>query len=150
MIFVDTNVFLNYLYETSLSDKAGKFLNMEELCTSGIVINETLFVIARTKAFNDLGIKNIHAFLDYISKKGYSFCEKDFKDFYNLLEIAKLDLFHDHFDKDEFLLVMNAYKLLPNDALITATCKHHGIRKIATFDPDFKRVDFLEVVELEE
>jgi len=41
-------------------------------------------------------------------------------------------------------------KLLPNDALITATCKHYGIRKIATFDPDFKRVDFLEVVELEE
>jgi predicted nucleic acid-binding protein len=41
-------------------------------------------------------------------------------------------------------------KLLPNDALIAAACKHHGIRKIATFDPDFKRVDFLEVIELEE
>ncbi|NQE52481.1 tRNA(fMet)-specific endonuclease VapC [ANME-1 cluster archaeon GoMg3.2] len=41
------------------------------------------------------------------------------------------------------------YGLLPNDALITATCKHHGITKIATFDSDFKRVDFLEVVELE-
>ena len=38
------------------------------------------------------------------------------------------------------------YKLLPNDALIAATCKHHGIRKIATFDPDFKRVDFLEII----
>jgi len=42
------------------------------------------------------------------------------------------------------------FKLLPNDALIAATCKHHGIRKIATFDPDFKRVDFLEIIELEE
>ena len=42
------------------------------------------------------------------------------------------------------------YHLLPNDALIAATCKHHGIRKIATFDPDFKRVDFLEMLELEE
>ena len=40
-------------------------------------------------------------------------------------------------------------KLLPNDALIAATCKHHGITKIATFDSDFKRVDFLEVIELE-
>jgi len=38
------------------------------------------------------------------------------------------------------------YGLLPNDALIAATCKHHEIRKIATFDPDFKRVDFLEVI----
>ena len=38
------------------------------------------------------------------------------------------------------------YKLLPNDALIVATCKHYGINKIATFDPDFKRVDFLEII----
>ena len=41
---------------------------------------------------------------------------------------------------------MIKYKLLPNDAFIAATCKHHGIRKIATFDPDFDRVDFLEVI----
>ena len=38
------------------------------------------------------------------------------------------------------------YKLLPNDSLIAATCKHHDINKIATFDPDFKRVDFLEII----
>ena len=52
MIFIDTNVFINYLYETSLSDKAEKILDMKELNASGIVVNETLFVIARTKAFN--------------------------------------------------------------------------------------------------
>uniref|UniRef100_A0A7C3RD84 PIN domain-containing protein n=1 Tax=Archaeoglobus fulgidus TaxID=2234 RepID=A0A7C3RD84_ARCFL len=40
------------------------------------------------------------------------------------------------------------YGLLPNDALTAVTCKHYGIRRIATFDEDFKRVDFLEVVEL--
>jgi len=45
--------------------------------------------------------------------------------------------------------VVNNYRLLPNDALIAATCKHYGIRKIATFDPDFKRVNFLEVITLE-
>ncbi|OFV67733.1 MAG: protein containing PilT protein [Candidatus Syntrophoarchaeum caldarius] len=39
-------------------------------------------------------------------------------------------------------------RTLPNDALITATCKHYGIGKIATFDSDFKRVGFLEVVEV--
>ena len=26
----------------------------------------------------------------------------------------------------------------PNDALIAATCKHYGIKNIATFDSDFK------------
>lgn len=41
------------------------------------------------------------------------------------------------------------YKLLPNDALIAATCKHYGINRIATFDPDFKRVVFLEVITLD-
>ncbi|WP_230972195.1 PIN domain-containing protein [Archaeoglobus neptunius] len=45
--------------------------------------------------------------------------------------------------------IIEKYKLLPNDALIAATCKHYGIKKIATFDEDFKRVDFLEVIESE-
>ncbi len=38
------------------------------------------------------------------------------------------------------------YKLLPNDALIASICRHYGIKKIATFDEDFKRVDFLEII----
>ena len=38
------------------------------------------------------------------------------------------------------------YKLLPNDALIAATCKHYGIKNIATFDSDFDSVDFLDVI----
>ncbi|MGB7531849.1 MAG: PIN domain-containing protein [Halobacteriota archaeon] len=43
-------------------------------------------------------------------------------------------------------LLCKKYGLLPNDALIAATCKQYGIAKIATFDADFERVDFLEVV----
>lgn len=46
-----------------------------------------------------------------------------------------------------FEIVKN-YGLLPNDALIVATCKHYGIRKIATFDEDFRRVEFLEMVDV--
>jgi len=45
-------------------------------------------------------------------------------------------------------LFSKKYGLLPNDALIAATCKHYGIKKIATFDQDFERVDFLEVIAL--
>ncbi len=44
--------------------------------------------------------------------------------------------------------IAEEYGLLPNDALIAATCKYYGIKKIATFDDDFKRVDFLEVIDL--
>ena len=28
----------------------------------------------------------MNAFRDYIARNGYSFCERDFKDFYNVLE----------------------------------------------------------------
>ena len=58
----------------------------------------------------------------------------------NLIEVLDLNvqIFEDSY------LFSKIYGLLPNDALIAAACKHHGIRKIATFDPDFKRVDFLE------
>ena len=146
LIFVDTNIIRNYLYETALSDKAEQLLCMKELCTSGIILNETLFVIARTKAFNELGIKNVRSFRSYVSKKGYSFCECEFEDFYNLLELVGITLFQDYLDKDEFILLMKEYKLLPSNALIAATCKHYGILKIATFDPDFARVDFLEMI----
>lgn len=42
--------------------------------------------------------------------------------------------------------IVKKYYLLPNDALIAATCNYYGIKKIATFDSDFERVEFLEVV----
>ncbi len=42
--------------------------------------------------------------------------------------------------------LIQEYGLLPNDALIAATCKHHGIKEIASFDEDFKRVNFLKIV----
>ncbi|NOR78585.1 MAG: PIN domain-containing protein [Methanophagales archaeon] len=42
--------------------------------------------------------------------------------------------------------VIARYGLLPNDALIAATCTHHGIRKLATFNGDFKQVDFVEII----
>ncbi|WP_245604042.1 PIN domain-containing protein [Geoglobus ahangari] len=34
---------------------------------------------------------------------------------------------------------MRKYEFLLNDALIAATCRHYGIKRIATFDNDFER-----------
>ncbi len=42
--------------------------------------------------------------------------------------------------------IMKEYGLLPNDALIAATCKHYGIDTILTFDGDFKRIPWLKVI----
>jgi len=41
---------------------------------------------------------------------------------------------------------MVEYKLLPNDALIAATCRIHDVRAIAAFDEDFKRIPWLRVL----
>ncbi len=48
--------------------------------------------------------------------------------------------------KQMALAVMSQYGLLPNDALIAATCKQNGIGTIVTFDEDFKRIPWLKVV----
>jgi len=44
--------------------------------------------------------------------------------------------------------LIRKYGLLPNDAIIASTCKHYGVGKIATFNSDFKRVKFLEVIQV--
>lgn len=43
------------------------------------------------------------------------------------------------------LKIMEDYGLLPNDALIAATCKFNNAEKLLTFDEDFKRVAWLKV-----
>ncbi|WAC10920.1 type II toxin-antitoxin system VapC family toxin [Dyadobacter pollutisoli] len=49
----------------------------------------------------------------------------------------------------KYLELMGTYNLLPNDALILATCKLHGIRKLATFDvTDFTRACSAENIQL--
>ena len=81
-----------------------------------------------------------------ISKKGYEFAKDFLERLHKLFELVTLID-----DTKNAILVRNVaekYGLLPNDAVIAATCKHHGINKIATFDSDFKRVDFLETITL--
>jgi len=36
--------------------------------------------------------------------------------------------------------IARTYALLPNDALIVATCREHTIPKIAAFDRDFSKI----------
>ena len=49
-------------------------------------------------------------------------------------------------DPDLLLEAVEAYRLLPNDAVIVAACQYYGIKKIATFDRDFNRVASLDVI----
>jgi predicted nucleic acid-binding protein len=150
-IFVDSSIFIAHCMvgdETLIH-----LLGGEELSASPNVIEESFY-------------KSLLLKTEGIYKKGkYTLKEKYIKERDNFEPVFK---YFDEFIKQLVetkslkILPLNAeislrsieiswkYGLLPNDALIAATCKHYRIDKIATFDPDFKRVDFLEVLELEE
>ncbi len=127
-IFFDTNFLVNLIVETEFTEKTKRIVEEyidEEFLTSITVVEETLFVLKRL-----------------IGKSNPEIVEK-VKTLIEGLEITVID----QLPFSEFLEVFGSYDLLPNDALIAATCKHYGIRRIATFDEDFKRVDFLEVLD---
>ncbi len=149
MIMVDTNVFYNFLFETELTEKATRIFELEEpLFTSFTVINETLYVISRKIAERKFGIRSYRRFREFVSSNGYEHFLEELTKFFNLLDDLGITVLRDYQNTSEVWELMKNYNLLPNEALIAATCKHYGIKKIATFDGDFKRVNFLDVVEV--
>ncbi|AAB90152.1 MULTISPECIES: PIN domain-containing protein [Archaeoglobus] len=128
-IFLDTNFIVNLIFETEFTETAKAILVKyadSDLITSISVIEETLFVLKRLTRKTNREIAELVA---------------------NLLDGVEIEVL-EKLPLSVFLEVFREYDLLPNDALIAATCKHYDIKKIATFDEDFKRVDFLEVVKL--
>jgi len=61
----------------------------------------------------------------------------------SLLRELNIEIISDYFDYNEYLKLIQNFKLLPNDAQIALTCGHYGIDIIFTFDEDFKRVHWL-------
>ena len=135
-VFIDSSVFLDFLEgkekaKTLLEEYSGL-----EGCINDIVFSEVLFVYIKAET----GKKS------YELKKQPELVKSiELNDIVELLgRYRALDVGEAVKSGAEGLI--KKYGLLPNDALIAATCKHYGIRKIATFDSDFDRVDFLEVI----
>ncbi|OGM11064.1 twitching motility protein PilT [Candidatus Woesebacteria bacterium RBG_16_34_12] len=59
-----------------------------------------------------------------------------------------IEIVHDTKDIKLIENVARTCRLMPNDAVIAATCKFYDIKNLATFDADFKRVDYLEIVKI--
>ena len=100
----------------------------------------------RTKAWVKIGIRRIEKLRDYIRKHGYKYFEEDIKELYEFLKEANVSVVEDKATPQELIEVAKQFHLLPADALIALTCKHHGIDTILTFDEDFKRVPWLKVI----
>ena len=132
-IFLDSSVFIAFFV-----NGIDSFRNLENfrLVTSTNVIEEVAYVLVKECARAETNPELVSK----ISKEVIS-------DISAVLDAFNIFVFPPA-SFSEMFEIMLSYGLLPNDALIAATCKHYGIRRIATFDEDFKRIDFLEVVEI--
>jgi len=152
-VFIDTNVFISYLTADENFPKASKLFNQIEngnisAYTSDYVINEVLFKILMFELFN-LGAKNVYSAKRlFLKVDKVETPSKVLEFFEELIEVYGLKVMQYPLTSKslrDWIEVMHRYKLFPTDALIAVTCRYYDIKTIATFDDDFKRVDFLEI-----
>ncbi|WP_290596495.1 MULTISPECIES: type II toxin-antitoxin system VapC family toxin [unclassified Archaeoglobus] len=152
-IFIDTSVFIRHYYGHEIALKFLDFaINENKAVISPNVIEELFFKLLYIETERIFGKTGRYSVADKFAKYSseYEPVRIYLKDFIltaldsDIIEMAGItkDITESSVD------LAFRYGLLPNDALIAATCRHYGIRKIATFDEDFKRVDFLEVIEV--
>ena len=140
-VFIDSNAIIKYFTgDTTAKDALAPVINYEvEGYINSIVYSEVIYIaiklLTRKKAYelkeNPESIKNA---IKAISKHA-EFIQTYFKE----LEINDKV-------KQIAIEIMKEYGLLPNDALIAATCKYYGIDVILTFDEDFKRIPWLKTL----
>ncbi|MEL9990289.1 MAG: type II toxin-antitoxin system VapC family toxin [Thermoproteus sp.] len=140
-VFFDSNVLIKYLYgsddarglvERALDGDWTGYIN-------DVVISEVFYGYLRLAT----GLPK-HELRRYISREGPalgSLLERDVVPLLEGFEVLPTDA-----DAHEVADIMGRFGLLPNDALIAATCRHYGIDMIATFDEDFKKIGWLKTV----
>ena len=146
-VLIDTNILANFFLKTDLTNTARDIVKKVLISYRPVVfiniVEETIYILVREE-LRSRGIEKFYDQKEFIAKNGYRdlFLYRKFIEFLNTFDIA---VKQNTFRINEFINIMEKYNLLPNDALIVATCKFHGINKITTLDEDFKKVDFLRV-----
>jgi len=147
VIFVDTNVLYSVLVQTKFSKSAQDIISMpSDLATSSTVLSELVFISLRKLCKERYGTRNYSEFRRAVVQKGYSPFKKDLDLIFRLIEDREISILPINDDPDDWSNAMIRYNLMPNDAMIASTCLKHEISKIATFDSDFLRVDWLSVI----
>ncbi|ASJ09489.1 hypothetical protein A3L11_09700 [Thermococcus siculi] len=149
MIYLDANVFYNYLFETPLTRKTTKILEKyrNDSATSFSTIEEAIYVVMRKLIAERAGIKNRYDARRYLrTKDGKAIVEESFESVLAVLFEYSIDLIEDITSVGLIEMYAVKYGLMPRDAQIVATCVTHGIKKIATFDTDFDAVKELAVI----
>jgi len=148
VIFVDTNVLYSVLVKTKFSKSAQNIILMSsDLATSATVLSELVFVSLRKLCKERYGTNNYSEFRRAIVHNGYSPFKEDLDLIFRLVEERDILVLAINDNLDDWNNAMTRYNLMPNDAMIASTCLKHEISKIATFDSDFLRVDWLGVID---
>jgi len=140
VIFIDSSVFIAFFI-----DGIDVFKKLEgyRFVTSVNVVEEVAYILIKEKAKEITGIEKHYDLLTYLRKNPNflaKISEEVISDISSILDFFDIVVLPSAGYSLMFEIVKN-YGLLPNDALIVATCKHYGIKKIATFDEDFRRVE---------
>ena len=149
MIYVDSNVFYNYLFETSLTERAFQVLekNRGMLTTSFSTVEEATYVVLRKLLSEKAGIRNRYDAKRYLkTRKGRTLIDEAFTSVLALIFQYDVELVEDATSPGLVQSYAVKYGLMPRDAQIVTTCLLNGIKKIATFDNDFDDVDELSVI----
>lgn len=150
MIFVDTNIIYNSIFDTRFTHRALRFLeSSSDLVTSATVIHELIYVSVRDLCEKHYGTKNNSSYRKIIATKGYSPFDEEISLIFQFIEASEISIIPVNNDLEQWKDILLKYRLLPYDALIASTCRSNMITKIATFDKDFSRVDFLQVVKID-
>ena len=147
MKVVDTNIFVEYLFDGDRADEAEKLLaSHPDLAVTVGIIDEVEFVIIRQLAKKRLGIRKLSKLKEHIRRNGLDFAIDMLERYTVMLQEFDIAVLRDYAKPKELLEAMRKYQLTPSDAIIALTCKHYGINTILTFDEDFKRIPWLKVI----
>ncbi len=139
-IFIDSSIFIeNFKGNTTAKEILEVAIDKFEICINSIVFSEVIFKL--------MVLKSDKSILTIKSKNLVSSLIKELEKYSELLLLFKV-LEENKEILNISLKLMEKYDLLTNDALILATCKYHGIDKIASLDSDFEKATISENIKL--
>ena len=139
-IFLDTSFIIPLIIDADTTRKARNFYSsVPGTCAASMsVYEEAFFVGLRLIAEDEFGITGTAKLKEHIRDEGYGFADEFIR---NLNEVfSGLVIVSDSSNLPAITEIARTHALLPNDALIVATCREHAILKIATFDRDFSKI----------
>jgi uncharacterized protein len=139
-LFLDTSFIIPLIIETDTTHRARDFYSSfpGTCAVSMSVYEEAFFVGLRLIAEDEFGITGTAKLKEHILNEGYGFADEFIR---NLNEVfSGLVIVTDSMNLNNIEEIARTYALLPNDALIVATCREHAIPKIASFDRDFSKI----------